>query len=104
MKVGCCLVIKVFNVSKFVFGVGVSVDAGLVIELFDVVLFMILVDVVCEVGEVFVVFDCIWVLEIVEWFFWIFCDDYFELVKECVYGEGSGVVFVRVIFVMVLLV
>jgi len=82
----------------------IGIDFGVVIEFVDCVLLGKLVSIVDEVICVFEVYDYMIVFEVSECFFWDFCDDYVELVKEWVYGELGDlvIVLVRVVFVIVL--
>ena len=93
MKVGRKLANKLLNVSKFVLSFGdVDMDGTLadaVTDPIDRSMLAQLDDVVAEATEGFDAFDYARALERSEAFFWWFCDDYVELVKNRAY-EAMG--------------
>ncbi|MCR2763760.1 valine--tRNA ligase [Microbacterium sp. zg.B48] len=100
IKIGRRLAIKVLNAAKFVLSFPVPEDAA-VTHALDASMLATLDGVVREATKALDAYDHARALEITESFFWTFCDDYLELVKERAYdrsdvGQASAALALRI--------
>ncbi|MBC7401977.1 MAG: valine--tRNA ligase, partial [Microbacteriaceae bacterium] len=91
IKIGRRLAIKVLNAAKFVYGFPLPREelADTITNPLDIDMLAELSTVVATATAAFDSFDHAKALEVTEKFFWTFCDDYLELVKERVYSTDS---------------
>jgi valyl-tRNA synthetase len=90
VRVGRRLAIKVLNVSKFVLGIALPAAGAEVTEPLDLAMLAGLDELVARATSAMDDFEYTAALEAVERFFWRFCDDYVELVKQRAYHESGG--------------
>lgn len=88
VKIGRRLAIKVLNAAKFVLSFPVP-EGAQVTHALDASMLATLDGVVGEATKAFESFDHARALEVTESFFWSFCDDYLELVKERAYNRAD---------------
>ncbi len=92
IKIGRRLAIKLLNAAKFIHGFDApaSLDLAQVTAPLDRSMLQQLSAVVSDATAALDGYDHARALEIAETFFWTFCDDYLELVKERAYGEPDA--------------
>jgi valyl-tRNA synthetase len=94
IKVGRRLAIKILNASKFALGVIGDDAAGDVTEPLDRSLLHTMRGLIVDASSAFESYDYARALDVTERFFWDFCDNYLELVKQRAYGavgeRGAG--------------
>ena len=100
IKIGRRLAIKVLNAAKFVLSFPAAEGAEITHAL-DASMLATLDGVIAEATKALENYDHARALEVTEQFFWTFCDDYLELVKERAYdrtdvGQASAALALRI--------
>lgn len=89
IKIGRRLAIKVLNAAKFIHGFPPA-EGATVTNPLDLSMLATLDTVIVEATTALENYDHARALETTEAFFWTFCDDYLELVKERAYSEDGA--------------
>jgi valyl-tRNA synthetase len=89
IKIGRRLAIKVLNAAKFVYSFPAAPLTSGSMHALDADMLAELDRVVAAATAAFDEYDHAKALEVTEHFFWVFCDDYLELVKERAYGAST---------------
>ena len=94
MKIGRRLAIKILNASKFALTFGgdreLAIEPALVTDPLDRAMLAGLADVTERATAALQTYDHTRALEATETFYWTFCDDYLEQVKDRAYGAGAS--------------
>jgi valyl-tRNA synthetase len=91
IKVGRRLATKLLNASRFALGLGAADALRRPVTLaLDRAVLTRLADVVTEATTAFDAYQHTEALQAAETFFWTFCDDYIELVKDRAYADGTA--------------
>lgn len=89
VKIGRRLAIKVLNAAKFVLSFPVP-EGARVTHALDAAMLATLDRVIADATRAYEAYDHARALEVTEAFFWTFCDDYLELVKERAYNQADS--------------
>nr|WP_210407056.1 valine--tRNA ligase [Prauserella flavalba] len=90
LKIGRRLATKLLNAARFVLSFPAPTGEATGTEPLDQALLAALDDVVRHATAALEAFEYTSALERIERFFWFFCDDYLELVKQRAYDESGG--------------